>query len=159
MERNNLLFIFDQFIFRNQLFQIINISNFTRALFGSLLRNQWQSSMLEESILTSSFWDNLRAVSSSSQFSIDSGRPLSSKHSRLEQWQLLQNFRFNKIISHLRFVLRFVLKLWLYFLIILPEVRYFFIYMWQGGITLGLIFQSQNHYFALRYLSLQCRCK
>ena len=67
--------------------------------FGS----HWQSSMLEESILTSSFFNNWRAVSSNSEFSIYSGRPLSSKLSHLEYWQLLQHCRSNETICTLSF--------------------------------------------------------
>ena len=39
--------------------------------------------------LTSSFFNNLRAVSFSSKVSIDSNKPLSSKYSHLEYWYLL----------------------------------------------------------------------
>ena len=47
-------------------------------------------------------------------------------------------------------------KFWLYFLIIMHEVRYFFIYVYQGWIKLVLVFQSQSNYFILRWF-LQCR--
>ena len=68
------------------LFESFRLENLTISLFGPLplLGNQSQSSMSEESTSTYSFLKNWRAVSSSSEFSIDSGRPLSSKHSRLE---------------------------------------------------------------------------
>ena len=66
------------------LFASFCLENLTVALFGPLLGNQWQSSMLEESISTSSFLNNWRAVSSSSEFSIDSRKTLSSKHFCLE---------------------------------------------------------------------------
>ena len=66
------------------LFASFRLENLTVTLSGPLLGNQWQPSMLEGSTSTSSFLNNWRVMSSSSQFSIDSGRPLSSKHSRLE---------------------------------------------------------------------------
>ena len=87
------------------LFPSFRLENLTMTLLGPLLGNQWQSSMLEESTPTSSFLNNWRAVSSSCKFSIDSGRPLSSKHSRLEYWQLLQHCRSNKTICSLSFEL------------------------------------------------------
>ena len=66
------------------LFASFRLENLTMTFFEPLLGNQWQSSILEESTSTSSFLNNRRAVSSSSEFSIHSGRPLSSKHSPLE---------------------------------------------------------------------------
>ena len=66
------------------LFESFRLENLAIFLFGPLLGNHCQSSMLEESTSTYSFLNNWRAVSSSSEFSIDSGRQLSSKHSRLE---------------------------------------------------------------------------
>ena len=89
------------------LFESFRLENLTISLFGPLplLGNQSQSSMSEESTSTYSFLKNWRAVSSSSEFSIDSGRPLSSKHSRLEYWQLLQHCRSNETICSLSFEL------------------------------------------------------
>ena len=77
---------FKFFVTFQALFESFRLENLTISLFGPLplLGNQSQSSMSEESTSTYSFLKNWRAVSSSSEFSIDSGRPLSSKHSRLE---------------------------------------------------------------------------
>ena len=75
---------FKFFLTFRTLFASFHLDNLTMTLFDLLLGNQWQSSMLEESTSTSSFLINWRAVSYSSEFSIDPGRPLSSKHSRLE---------------------------------------------------------------------------
>ena len=58
------------------LFASFRLENLTMTLSGLLLGNQWQSSVLEESNATSSILNNWRSVSSSSQFSIDSERPL-----------------------------------------------------------------------------------
>ena len=66
------------------LFASFRLENLTTTFFGPSLDNQWQSSILEGSTSTSSFLKSWRAASSSSEFSIDSGRTLSSKHSRLE---------------------------------------------------------------------------
>ena len=55
------------------LFASFHLENLTMTLFGLLLGNQWQSSMLEEFISTSNFLHNLGTVSSISEFSIDSG--------------------------------------------------------------------------------------
>ena len=87
------------------LFASFRLENLIMTLFGSLLGNHWQSSLLKESFSTSSFLINLRAVSSSSEFSIDSRRTLSSKHPSLEYWQLLQHCRSNKTICSLSFEL------------------------------------------------------
>ena len=75
---------FKFFLSFRTLFASFRLENLTTTFFGPLLGNQWQSSILEESTSTSSFLKSWRAVSSSSDFSIDSGRTLSSKHSRLE---------------------------------------------------------------------------
>ena len=66
------------------LFASFCLKNLTMTLFGPLVGNQCQSSLLKESISTSNLSNNWRAVSSSFEFLSDSGRPLSSKHSRLE---------------------------------------------------------------------------
>ena len=87
------------------LFASFRLENLTRNFFGPLLGNHWQSSMLEESISISSFLSNWRAVSSSSEFSIDSGRPLISKHFHREYWQLLQHCLSNETICSLSFEL------------------------------------------------------
>ena len=84
---------FKFFLTLRTLFVSFRLKNLTMTLFGSLLGNQCQSSILEESSSTSSFLNKWRAMSSSSEFSIDSGSPLSSEHSRLEYWQLLQHCR------------------------------------------------------------------
>ena len=81
------------------------LENIKMTLLGQLLGDQCQSSMLEELISTFILLNNWRAVSSSSEFSIDLGRPLSSKHTRLEYWQLLQHFRSNETICSLSFEL------------------------------------------------------
>ena len=80
---------FKFFLIVRTLFASFRLENLTMTPFGLLLGNQWQPSMLEEPTSKSSFLNNRRALPSSSEFSIDSGRPLSSKHSRLEYWQLL----------------------------------------------------------------------
>ena len=77
------------------LFAFSRLENLKVTLFGPLPGDQCQSSMLEESISTSSFLNIRRAVCSSSEFSIDSSRPLISKYTRLEYWQLLQHCRSN----------------------------------------------------------------
>ena len=74
---------FKFFLTFQTLFAPFRLENSTMTLFGPLLGNQWQSSILE-SISTASFLNNWRTVSFSSEFSIDSGRPLSFKHSRVE---------------------------------------------------------------------------
>ena len=62
------------------LFSSFRLENLTMTLSGPLLGgkggNQWQSSVLEESNATLSILNNWRSVSSSSEFSIDSERPL-----------------------------------------------------------------------------------
>ena len=117
------------------LFASFCLENLTVALFGPLLGNQWQSSMLEESISTSSFLNNWRAVSSSFEFSIDSRKTLSSKHFCLEYWQLVTPaFQQNNLLPQFWAGLSGDAKFWLHFLIIVPEVRCFFIYVCQGWI-------------------------
>ena len=64
-------------------FASFRLENLTVNLFGPLLANQWQSSMLDNSISIFSFSNNWRGVSSSYEFLIYWGKPLSSKHSRL----------------------------------------------------------------------------
>ena len=76
------------------------LKNVTMTHFG-----HWQSSVLEESLSISSFLSNWIAVSSSSEFLIDSERPLSSKNCRLEYWQLLQHCRSNERILSFSFEL------------------------------------------------------
>ena len=98
--------------------------------------------MLEESTSTSSFLNIWRAVSSSSEFLIESGRPLCSKHSRLEYWQL--SLQRNHLVPQFWAGLSGDAKFWLHFLIILSEIKYFFIYVCQGWIKLVLVFQSQK---------------
>ena len=95
---------FKFFLTFQTLFAPFRLENSTMTLFGPLLGNQWQSSILE-SISTASFLNNWRTVSFSSEFSIDSGRPLSSKHSRVEYWQLLQHCRSNETNCSLSFEL------------------------------------------------------
>ena len=76
--------LFKFFLIFQILFASFRLKNLTMVFFGLILGNHWQSSMLEESISTSTFLNKWRAVSSSSEFSIDLGRPLSSKLSSLE---------------------------------------------------------------------------
>ena len=64
---------FTLFLTFRMLFANFGLENLIMTLFGTLRSNQWQSSILEESILTSSFLNNLRAVSSSSEFSTNLG--------------------------------------------------------------------------------------
>ena len=86
-------------------FASFRLENLTVNLFCPLLANQCQSSMLDNSISIFSFSNNWRGVPSSSEFSIDCGRPLSSKHSRLYYWELLQHCRSNETICSLSFEL------------------------------------------------------
>ena len=53
---------FKFFITFRTLFPSFRLENLTMTIFGPLLDNQWQSSMLEESSSTSSFLNNWRAV-------------------------------------------------------------------------------------------------
>ena len=85
------------------LFASFRLENLIMTLFGPILGNRRKSSMLKDSISTFSFLNNLRAVSSSSESFIDSGRSLSSKHSHLEYW--LQHCRSNETICSLSFKL------------------------------------------------------
>ena len=64
---------FKFFVTFQALFESFCLENVTMTLFGPLLGNQWQCSILRESTSTSSFLNNWRAVSSSSEFSIESG--------------------------------------------------------------------------------------
>ena len=67
----------------------LRVESFTITFFGSLLDFiQWQSSTLLGSTITSNFSKMLSTVLSRSLFSIVSGMPLSSNHSRLEYWPL-----------------------------------------------------------------------
>ena len=75
---------FKLFLNFRTLFPSFHLENLTMTIFGPLLDNQWQSSKLEESSSKSSFLKNWRAVCSSSEFSVDLGGQLSSKHYRLE---------------------------------------------------------------------------
>ena len=75
---------FKFFLSIRTLFASFRLENLATTFFGPLLDNQWQSSILERSTSTSSFLKSWRAASSSSESSIDSGRTISSKHSRLE---------------------------------------------------------------------------
>ena len=68
----------------------LRVESFIITFFGSLLDFiQWQSYTLLGSTITSNFSKMLSTVVSRSLFSIVSGMPLSSKHSRLEYWPLL----------------------------------------------------------------------
>ena len=71
---------FKFFLTFRTLFACFYLENLTMTLFGPSPCNQRQFSILEESTSTSSFLSNWRAVSSSSEFSNDSGTPLSSQH-------------------------------------------------------------------------------
>ena len=99
------LISFKFFLIFRILFVSFRSENLTMTLFGPLLGNQCQSSVLEESISTYRFLNNLRAVSSTSEFFIDSGRPLISKHAHLEYWQVLQHCRSSETIYSLSFEL------------------------------------------------------
>ena len=72
------------------LLTFLRVKTFAITFFGSLLDViQWQSSTLLGSTITSNFSKMPSTVLSRSLFSIVSGMPLSSKHSRLEYWPLL----------------------------------------------------------------------
>ena len=126
------------------LFAFFRLGNLTITLFGPLLGNQWQSSMLEEYISISNFLNNLRAVSSCSEFSINSARLFSSKYFRLTVTPAL-SFQWNNVLPQFWVDLSEEAKFWLHFLITLPEVSYFFIYACQGGIKFVLRFQNQSN--------------
>lgn len=72
------------FLTFRMVFVSCRLETLTLSLFGSVLGNQWQPLMLEEPISTFSFLNNLRAMSSSSECSNYSQRPLDSRYSRLE---------------------------------------------------------------------------
>ena len=72
------------FLTFRMVFVSFRLETLTLSLFGSVLGNQWQPSMLEEPISIFSFLNNLRAMSSSSECSNYSQRPLDSRYSRLE---------------------------------------------------------------------------
>ena len=129
------------------LFASFCLENLTVALFGPLLGNQWQSSMLEESISTFSFLNNWRAVSSSSEFSIDSRKTLSSKHFCLEYWQLVPTKQFvASVLSWLVWRCK-----------VLTAFSHncawgqMFLYLCLSRMNRTcLVFQSQSNYFILR---------
>ena len=72
------------FLTFRMVFVSCRLETLTLSLFGSVLGNQWQPLMLEEPISIFSFLNNLRAMSSSSERSNYSQRPLHSRYSRLE---------------------------------------------------------------------------
>ena len=138
------------FLTFRMVFVSFRLENLTTNLFGSLLGNHWQPSMLEEAISTSHF----RVMSSISECSNYSRRPLNSRHSRLEYWELLLHCRSNETICFLSFGLNFLeTQSWLLFFIILPGAKYLFFNICQGGIKLVLIFQRQSNYFVFWIVS------
>ena len=70
----------------------ILIENLIIARLGLLLGNQWQSPIFEESISTSSFLKIFNVVSFKLFWSVLSGVPLISRHSRLAYCELLQHW-------------------------------------------------------------------
>ena len=76
------------------LVESLHFETFTITRLGSfLLLIQWQSSTLEGSSLTSSLSKIFKTVLSRVLLSLVSGIPVNSRHSRLEYWLLLQQWR------------------------------------------------------------------
>ena len=78
---------------------------------GSLFGNQWQSSILEETISISSFLKIFNAVSSKSFRSVLSGIPLISRHSCLEYWEFFQHCRSKEAIFSFSLLLTYLTTL------------------------------------------------
>ena len=75
------------------LFASFHFENLIIARLGSLLGNQWHSSIFNESVSTFSFLKMFNAVFSKSFWSVLSGIPVISRHSPLEYCELLQHWR------------------------------------------------------------------
>ena len=84
------------------LFASFRFENLIVARLDPLLDNQWQSSIFEESISTSSFLKIFNAVSSKSFWSVLSGIALICRHSRLEYCELFQHWRSKETICSFR---------------------------------------------------------
>lgn len=72
---------------------------------GSLLGNQWQSSIFKEWIPASSFLKIFKVVSSKFIWWVLSGISLVSRHSRLEYWELLEQWRSKETICFFQFII------------------------------------------------------
>ena len=141
------------FLTFQMLFVSFQLENLTMTLFGVLLGNQWQSSMLEESISTSCFLNNLRALSSSSKLSINLGRPVLN----IPIWSTdSYSSTAVPIKQSAPSVLRWLFwrcKVLTAFTHNLAWGQVLFIYVWQSGIKFALVFQSQSNYFILSFFS------
>ena len=82
---------FNLFLFFRMSLASLCLANLIMTFLGSLLFNQWQSSMFEGWIGTSYWSKILRVVSSRLSSLTLSGTPVISKHSRLEYWPFSQH--------------------------------------------------------------------
>ena len=89
--------IFAAFFRFESLLQLVSYYNSTfQSLFLEPLMVfiQWQSATFAESTISSNFSNNFNTVCSRSFNSVDSGIPVTSRHSRLEYWLLLKHCLF-----------------------------------------------------------------